>query len=62
MRAMADCNSQRMMLYPKPDALELMFDNDYIMASLGVLSKRYPEDALALLKQSIVREQAETIR
>lgn len=39
-------------LYPTKNA-EVLIDNHYIMASLGVLSKRYPEDALKLLKESM---------
>ncbi|MCE1188590.1 MAG: glutamate mutase L [Ignavibacteria bacterium] len=39
-------------LYPKSSAITL-FDNDYIMASLGVLSKKYPQAALALMKKSL---------
>ncbi|QZY57033.1 GlmL-related ornithine degradation protein [Crassaminicella profunda] len=39
-------------LFPKKEA-EILVDNDYIMASLGVLSKRYPEAALSLMKQSL---------
>ena len=42
-----------MMLYPRLGRLRLMYDNDYIMASLGVLSKKYPQEALALMKGSI---------
>lgn len=53
MRRIADCNTNKMMLYPRPGKLELLYDNDYIMASLGVLSKAYPEAALSLLKQSL---------
>ena len=53
MRKIADHNENGMLLYPKPSVLKLLFDNDYIMASLGVLSKQYPEAALSLLKQSI---------
>jgi hypothetical protein len=30
-----------------------LIDNDYIMASLGVLSKEYREAALILLKKSL---------
>lgn len=33
--------------------VEILIDNHYIMASLGVLSKRYPEAALKLLKNSL---------
>lgn len=39
-------------LYPTNNA-KVLIDNDYIMASLGVLSKRYPEDALMLMKISM---------
>ena len=53
MRKLANCNSGGMMLYPKPCRLKLLYDNHYIMASLGVLSKEYPDAALNLLKQSI---------
>lgn len=44
-------NTQNMLL-PKEEA-KILIDNDYIMASLGVLSKRYPEAALSLMKQSM---------
>ena len=53
LRALADCNTSGMLLFPKPRELRLLFDNDYIMASLGVLSKHYPEAALALMKHSL---------
>lgn len=32
---------------------KVLFDNDYIMASLGVLSSKHPEAALTLLKKSL---------
>ncbi len=32
---------------------EILVDNDYIMASLGVLSKEYPQAALRLMKKSL---------
>ncbi len=53
LRYIADCNKHGMMLCPKPEKLALLFDNDYIMASMGVLSKKYPDAALSLLKRSI---------
>ena len=53
LRALADCNTAKMMLYPRAGELALLFDDDYIMASLGVLSKRYPEAALRLMKRSL---------
>ena len=39
-------------LLPNKD-VEILVDNDYIMASLGILSKKYPETALRLLKNSL---------
>ena len=53
LRQMADMNANGTMLYPKPGEMALLFDNDYIMASLGVLSKAYPQEALALMKRSM---------
>ena len=53
LRTIADCNKSRMQLLPSPGTVQLLFDNDYIMASIGVLSKEDPESALRLLKESI---------
>ena len=53
LRTIADCNKSRMQLLPSPGSLNLLFDHDYIMASVGVLSKEDPESALRLLKESI---------
>lgn len=39
-------------LFPTTEA-KILVDNHYIMASLGVLSKKYPESALKLMKQSL---------
>lgn len=39
-------------LLPNKEAIVLV-DNNYIMASLGVLSKKYPESAIKLLKKSL---------
>lgn len=39
-------------LLPTTEA-KILIDNHYIMASLGVLSKKYPEAALSLMKQSL---------
>lgn len=39
-------------LLPNSDA-KILIDNHYIMASLGVMSKKYPEAALKLLKNSL---------
>ncbi len=53
LRTIADCNKTRMHLLPSPGSLNLLFDHDYIMASIGVISKEDPESALRLLKESI---------
>ncbi len=53
LRTIADCNKSRMQLLPSPGTIRTLFDNDYIMASVGVLSKEDPESALRLLKESI---------
>ena len=45
-------NAKGTELYPPVEA-EILVDNYYIMASLGVLSKRYPEAALLLMKKSM---------
>jgi uncharacterized protein (TIGR01319 family) len=43
-------------MFPNKDC-KVLIDNDYIMASLGVLSKEYPEDALKLLANSLKLEE-----
>lgn len=53
LRTIADCNKTKMQLLPSPGVLKLLFDHDYIMASVGVLSKEDPESALLLLKESL---------
>ena len=53
LRQIADCNKSRLMLFPRPGEARLLFDSDYIMASLGVLGKKYPEAALKLMKRSL---------
>jgi len=35
------------------DEAEILLDHDYIMASLGVLSKKYPDSAFRLMKKSM---------
>lgn len=39
-------------LYPT-ELAQILIDEDYILSSLGVLSKSYPEDALLLMKKSL---------
>lgn len=52
MKKIPQDNTGGMFLYPK-DGIEVLVDNYYIMASLGVLSKRYEEAALKILKKSL---------
>jgi hypothetical protein len=44
------------LLFPKSDA-KVLVDNDYIMASLGVLSKKYEEASLKLMLKSLRLEE-----
>lgn len=52
MRAIARHNENGTLLFP-PETAEILVDDDYIMASLGALSKRYPKAATRLLKKSL---------
>lgn len=52
MREITHCNESGMLLLPGEHA-QILVDHDYIMASLGVLSKRYPQAAARLLEQSL---------
>ena len=45
-------SNKGMELLPNRDA-NLLIDNNYIMASLGVLAKRHPQAALSILKDSL---------
>lgn len=58
LRKLRNMNNARAMLYPKPGQMEILIDNHYIMASLGVLSRRYPQAALRLMQQSFAQEEA----
>lgn len=53
MEALSHINQSGMMLFPKQGRAKILFDQNYIMASLGVLSKVYPHEALILLKESL---------
>jgi hypothetical protein len=52
MEAVAKHNETGLFLFP-PETAAILVDNDYIMASLGVLSKQYPDAALKLLQKSL---------
>ena len=53
LRKLADCNTGGSLLYPKPGGMRLAFDERYIMASLGVLSKTNPQAAKSLLVSTL---------
>ena len=52
MKEIAQHNETGMLLFPT-EAAEILVDNDYIMASIGVISKRYREAAIKLLEKSL---------
>lgn len=52
MKKIAGYNESGMMLFPT-DHARILVDNDYIMASLGVLSTKYREAAIRLLEKSL---------
>lgn len=52
MKKIAKHNETGMLLFPSEHA-EILVDNDYIMASLGVLSKKHREGAIKLLEKSL---------
>ncbi|WP_330548340.1 GlmL-related ornithine degradation protein [Aminipila luticellarii] len=52
MQEIAKHNDTGMLLFPSEHA-EILVDNEYIMASLGVLSKRYREAAIRLLEKTL---------
>lgn len=52
MKYICEYNRNNEVLFPKAKA-EILVDNDYIMASLGVLSKKYEEASLKLMLKSL---------
>lgn len=52
MKKIAKHNETGMLLFPSEHA-EILVDNDYTMASLGVLSKKHREGAIKLLEKSL---------
>ncbi len=53
MEQLRNINSAGNLLYPKADKIQLLEDSWYCMASLGVLSRTFPEAALRLLRQNL---------
>jgi uncharacterized protein (TIGR01319 family) len=55
MKSIAEHNETGLLLFPNTEA-EILVDNDYIMASLGVLSKRYRDAAVYFLEKSLKKK------
>ncbi len=51
-----DLNAAGDMLYPPPGVLRVLTDSRYLMAALGVLSRRWPEAAKHLMLESLQEE------
>ncbi len=60
MKEIARNNDKGLMLIPG-EAAEILVDNEYVMASLGVLSMRYKDAAIKLLEQSLEIEFPESL-
>lgn len=56
MKYICEYNKNKDLLFPKEKA-KILVDNDYIMASLGVLSKKYEEASLKLMLKSLNLEE-----
>ena len=61
MKHIARHNDSGLLLFPNTDA-KILVENDYIMASLGVLSKRHEKAAMKLLAKSLGIEMPEKKR
>lgn len=53
MENLRDLNRTGTLLMPRPGRMDILYDEHYIMASLGVMSKKYPGEAAALLRASL---------
>ena len=53
MENLRDLNRTGTMLMPKPGKAGILYDEHYIMASLGVMCKKYPREAAELLHKSL---------
>ncbi|MDR1913330.1 MAG: glutamate mutase L [Clostridiales bacterium] len=54
LRRLRDINTSNALLLPKRGVMTVLKDNDYIMASLGALSVKYPHSAIHLMKKSLM--------
>lgn len=52
MKSICNYNKNKDLLFPK-ESTKILVDNDYIMASLGVLSKKYEKASLKLMMKSL---------
>ncbi len=57
LRAFADVNASKRLLYPAPGEMEIRVDAHYVMAALGVLGRKYPEAAVELMLDSFRAEE-----
>ena len=55
MQSLCDLNHGGNLLYPKPGAMATLEDTSYIMASLGVMSREYPDAARVLLRKYVAK-------
>jgi uncharacterized protein (TIGR01319 family) len=53
LEALTALNSSGTMLYPKPGTMNMLEDSRYIMASIGVLARDFPDAAKALARKYI---------
>ena len=53
MNQLRGINSSGKLLFPKADKLEVLEDSWYCMASLGALSRSFPDAAVRLLRQNL---------
>jgi uncharacterized protein (TIGR01319 family) len=53
LQSLTALNSSGAMLYPKPGTMNILEDSRYIMASIGVLSRDFPDAAKALARKYV---------
>ena len=54
LQSLTALNSGGTMLYPKPGTIGILEDSRYIMASIGVLSRDFPDAAIALARKYVI--------
>lgn len=53
MNRLAALNGDGKLLFPDAKSLRVLYDDDYILAAVGVMSASYPEAAEALMRKSL---------